>query len=1039
MPEAGCGSQPAHDLSQIKAKRYLYATIDMRKFTRLRRRTDRIQRHRMSNPICKELHVKLDCPMSNANNPETGNAANLILDSTKSRHMQEKLERCQPPLRFAAQLRIHLRQSSLRTQIGLAAGLFLILILVSQALLLFSAARDELKQSLSGQLEVLVNQVATELDDKVLMRVAFLEAMARKFPQSALQNVSEAERYFRDSAILSILIDDLYLFSAEGSLLVDWPIAPGRRGLDMTDRDYIQGVIHKGQTTVSKPIMGRATKQPMVVIAVPIRNAEGKLMGILGGVVNLQKSRLLEPLSTTRVGQTGYFYLVGPERLTIMHPDRTKILKPITALGMNPALDRALNENFEGTVEGVDSRGIKGLFSFKRLPHTGWVLAAVLPSSEALAAVNKLRLRVTLLTALSLILTIAVIMLIVRRFTRPLELLTDFLESTRTLSHPPALVHSCKETDRLSDAFSNFVVQQKITQEKLSIATQRAEAANADLRIAAIAFESQEGMFITDAENVILRINQAFTDITGYTTAEAVGQTPDLFGSGRHDAKFFAAMYDSLQRSRAWQGEIWNHRKNGEIHPVWLTITAVIDSEGALTHYVSTLTDISQRKAAEKEIQYLAFYDPLTRLPNRRLLIDRVQQALASSARSERTGALLFIDLDNFKMLNDTLGHDKGDLLLQQVAQRLSTCVREGDSIARIGGDEFVLVLEDLSKDTNEAATQAEAIGEKILAALYHPYDLAGHEYHNTPSIGVTLFENHKNSIDELMKHADLAMYEAKKAGGNTLRFFDPQMQATITGRAVLEKDLREALQEGQLLVYYQPQVDATGRITGMEALVRWQHPQRGLVSPADFIPLAEETGLILPIGQWVLKTACNQLLAWATKPGRSHLTVAVNVSARQFRQPDFVEQVLAVLDRSGANPQKLKLELTESLLLENVEEVITKMTALKARGISFSLDDFGTGYSSLSYLKRLPLDQLKIDQSFVRDLLTDPNDAAIARTIVALAQSLGLSVIAEGVETEAQRDCLATQGCRAYQGYLFGRPMPLADFELLLLQPAEI
>ncbi len=936
-------------------------------------------------------------------------------------------------LKFASQAGIKVRQFSLRTQIGLATGLVLSLILLTQAVLLFSAARDELKQSLSGQLEVLVSRVAAELDEKVFLRVAILEGMANKFPLNSLNNDAEVERYFRDSPNLYTLFDDYYLFSPEGILRVDWPRVPGRRGLDMAERDYIQGVIKQGGTTLSKPILGKATQQPIIVISAPVRDAKGRLVGILGGVVNLQRSRLLEPLSTTRVGKTGYFYLVGPERLTIMHPDRNRVLKPITAPGVNPDLDRALDEGFEGTAEGVNSSGLQGLFSFKWLPDSGWVLAAVLPSSEAFVAVDQLRLRVALLTIVSLILAIAVIALIVRHLTRPLEILTGFLRSTRTLAPLPPLVHSCRETERLSDAFSQFFSQQKITQEELSVATRRAEAANADLRIAAIAFEAQEGMFITDARNVILRINRAFTEITGYSSEEAIGQTPSLLSSGRHDAKFYKEMRDSIQRSKAWQGEIWNRRKSGEIYPEWLTITAVTDSAGGLTHYVSTLTDISQRKAAEEQIEYLAFYDPLTRLPNRRLLVDRLQQALASSARNNRTGALLFIDLDNFKILNDTLGHDKGDLLLQQVAQRLSACVREGDSVARLGGDEFVLVLEDLSENINEAANQAETVGEKILAALNQSFDLAGHSYHNTPSMGVTLFVGHQSSIDDLMKYADLAMYEAKKAGRNTLRFFDPEMQATISTRAALEKDLREGLSARQFMLYYQPQVGAAGNITGTEALIRWQHPQRGVVSPATFIPLAEETGLILPLGAWVLETACQQLVAWATKPACAHLSIAVNVSARQFRQPDFVEQVLAVLDRCGANPHQLKLELTESLLLDDVEEMIAKMSALKTRGIGFSLDDFGTGYSSLSYLKRLPLDQLKIDQSFVRDLLTDPNDVAIAHTIVALAQSLGLSVIAEGVETEAQQDCLAVQGCLAYQGYLFSRPLPVSDFERLL------
>ena len=396
-------------------------------------------------------------------------------------------------------------------------------------------------------------------------------------------------------------------------------------------------------------------------------------------------------------------------------------------------------------------------------------------------------------------------------------------------------------------------------------------------------------------------------------------------------------------------------------------------------------------------------------------------------------GALLFIDLDNFKTLNDTLGHDVGDRLLQQVAQRLVTCVRECDTVARLGGDEFVIMLEDLSETPLEATAQTDTVGHKILAALNQPYALGAQPYHCTASLGATLFSEQQNSIDDLMKCADLAMYEAKAAGRNTLRFFDPQMQADVTTRATLEADLRRGLQAHEFCLYYQCQVDEAGRVTGVEALVRWQHPARGLISPADFIGLAEETGLILPLGYWVLKAACQQLVAWTGQPDKAHLSIAVNVSAVQFRQSDFVEQVLAVIQRSGANPKKLKLELTESLLLDNVEDIIAKMNVLKSRGIGFALDDFGTGYSSLSYLKRLPLDQLKIDQTFVGDLLTDPNDAVIARTIVALGQSLGLSVMAEGVETQAQQDCLALQGCSAYQGYLFSRPLPLDKFEAFL------
>jgi diguanylate cyclase (GGDEF)-like protein/PAS domain S-box-containing protein len=564
----------------------------------------------------------------------------------------------------------------------------------------------------------------------------------------------------------------------------------------------------------------------------------------------------------------------------------------------------------------------------------------------------------------------------------------------------------------------------------LGVATsvEERKQAEASLRVAAIAFESQEGMMITDAKGVIVRVNQAFVRLTGYSAEEAIGQTPALFKSGRHDDAYYQRMWAALKEHGYWQGEIWNRRKNGKIYAEMLTISSVVAPDGSVSNYIGTFSDISRNTEAEAEIHRLAFYDPLTQLPNRRLLLDRLQQAITASARNGREGALLFIDLDNFKTLNDTLGHDKGDLLLQQVAQRLSASVREGDTVARLGGDEFVVMLEGLDVSPEEAAPQAQSVGEKILVALNEPYLLGNHKHHSTPSIGVTLFDGNQVTVDELLKRADFAMYQSKAAGRNTLRFFDPQMQAAVTARAGLEEELRHGLSEDQFLLYYQPQVDGTGRLTGVEALVRWQHPRRGMVPPGEFIPLAEDSGLILPLGHWVLRTACGQLAVWASRPETAHLVVAVNVSARQFKLPNFVEEVMAILDSTGARPPQLKLELTESMLLSDVEDIITKMTELKANGVGFSLDDFGTGYSSLTYLKRLPLDQLKIDQSFVRDVLTDPNDAAIAKAIITLGQSLGLAVIAEGVETEGQRDFLASHGCNAYQGYLFGRPCPAVD-----------
>jgi diguanylate cyclase (GGDEF)-like protein/PAS domain S-box-containing protein len=560
--------------------------------------------------------------------------------------------------------------------------------------------------------------------------------------------------------------------------------------------------------------------------------------------------------------------------------------------------------------------------------------------------------------------------------------------------------------------------------------TKRVEA---ELRIAATAFESQEGMMVTDASNHILRVNQSFTRITGYTPEEVIGKDPKLLSSGNHDSEFFHELWRTLHESDYWEGEIWNRRKNGELFPEHLTITAVRGEGGAVTHYVGTLTDITVSKAAADEIKNLAFYDPLTRLPNRRLLIDRLQQATVASTRSGHIGALLFIDLDNFKTLNDTLGHIMGDLLLKLVGERLSACVREGDTVARLGGDEFVVMLEDLSKNELEAAEQTEQVGEKILAALNRPYRLIEHEYRSTPSIGAALFHGQQKSIDELMKQADIAMYQAKKAGRNAFSFFDPEMQEAINARLDIESDLHQSIGLGQLHLYYQIQVSDSNQPLGAEALIRWIHPVRGFVSPAQFIPLAEETGLILPVGLWVLETACAQLGRWQQNQCTRQLSLSINVSAKQFHQSDFVSHVRDAVARNAINPGLLKLELTESMLLENIEDIIDKMTALKEIGVRFSLDDFGTGYSSLQYLKRLPLDQLKIDQSFVRDITLDSSDRAIVRTIIAMAQSLNLSVIAEGVETEPQRQLLLHQGCTSFQGYLFGKPLPISEFEARL------
>ncbi len=464
---------------------------------------------------------------------------------------------------------------------------------------------------------------------------------------------------------------------------------------------------------------------------------------------------------------------------------------------------------------------------------------------------------------------------------------------------------------------------------------------------------------------------------------------------------------------------------NGQSYWISLSGLPIFDADGVFRGYRGVGQNITERKHAEKATETLAFYDPLTGLPNRRLMLNRLGKALESAARHRTQGALLFIDLDNFKLLNDTKGHDTGDALLRQVGQRLSDCVRAIDTVSRLGGDEFVIMLEGLHPDPEQARDQAQAVGDKVLAAFHTPFQVGEHLHTSSPSIGITLFGEQQRGVEELLKQADLAMYQSKSAGRNTFRFFDPDMQVAVSERAQIEADLRLALQQGQLLLHFQPVVDEVANLRGVEALARWQHPRRGLVLPGDFIGVAEHCGLILPLGQLVLQMACARLAEWARDERTAHLYVAVNVSARQLRQNDFVPLVLNTLAHTRAPANRLRLELTESMLLSDVEDTIEKLRVLRAHGVGFSLDDFGTGYSSLSYLKRLPLDQIKIDHSFVRDVLTDPNDASIACTIVTLARCLGLTVVAEGVESEGQKDFLLSHGCRVFQGYLFGRPVP--------------
>ena len=552
-----------------------------------------------------------------------------------------------------------------------------------------------------------------------------------------------------------------------------------------------------------------------------------------------------------------------------------------------------------------------------------------------------------------------------------------------------------------------------------------------ELRIAATAFEMHQGLLVTDEHSQILRVNQMFTEITGYCSDEVLGKQVRLLRSQRHDEAFYHTMRQQLLANGRWQGEVWSRRKNGETYPEWLSVSVVRNHKGQISHFVSSMEDMTERKTAEAQIRGLAFFDPLTSLPNRNLLLERMQHAMDTASDSSRYGAVLLFNVKGFKSVNDLHGRSVGDHMLCQLATRLNNVMYASDTAARLGADQFVVMVENLSSHRQHAAEQAEQYALRLKQILAKPYHIEQLELHRSVSLGITLFKDASDTADKLLQEAEMAMHQAKTSFKEGVRFFDAAMQETISARMRLEEDIQRGLQAQEFIPYFQPQLNDTGQITGAEALARWQHPSRGVLAPGAFIQVAEQAGLVELIDLQMLRQACQQLALWQQQPKTASLILAVNLSASLLYQANFVTTLLAYLSESGADAHCLKLELTESMLLDDVSTAIARMQALRKHGIRFSIDDFGTGYSSLTYLQKLPLSQLKIDQSFVRELTESASNEAIIKAICALAASLQLEVIAEGVETEQQYLKLLELDCRKFQGYLFGRPMPLAEFEL--------
>ncbi|MEI7613850.1 MAG: EAL domain-containing protein [Betaproteobacteria bacterium] len=1035
--------------------------------------------------------------------------------------------------------------NSLKTRITAAN---LTIILVGMWSLSFYATRvlhEDMERQLGEQQFSTVSYVASEINGQLEDRLKTLEQIAQTIDFAMLSHPPALQKSLDQRIGLHAYFNDgIMAYGKDGTAIAVSPTNKERIGVNYLDRDYLIAAIQHGQSSIGRPIVGRIVRAPVIVMAVPIRDAQGSVIGALSGVTNLSLPNFLGRISASRYGKTGGYLIVDAKhRIIITGTDKSRTMEPSPAPGAFPAIDRFL-DGFEGSSVYINPRGIEVLQSSASIPAAGWYIAASLSVEEAFAPIHDMQHRMQLATLFLTLLMGGILWLVLRRQLSPMldtaktlarladqneyplplpitrqdeigQLIGGFNHLLKTLGNRDQALQESEESFR--DLFeknrSVMMFLEPVTGEivdvnaaavayygypreqlvgkpiseintlppaRLAEIRQKAireqqdtfqfphrlasgEVRQVEINLTPVERSGRDLLFsivhdITDrktAEDALRRnedryratfqasqdiisisrlsdgmyidVNQAFLSVMGYERDEVIGHTAGELGFWENPADRISFV-ETLERDTQCRDlQMRFIKKNKEAF--WGLISAVRIELDDTPCILFVIRDTTESKQAEQRIHELAFFDHLTGQPNRWLMLDRLSLAMAASTRSGRYGALLLLDLDNFKALNDTLGHDMGDLLLKQVAQRLVSCVRAEDTVARLGGDEFVVILASLSSEESEAASQAELIGEKIIAALNETFLLNAATYHCTPSIGANLFIGQQTDNDTVLKQADIAMYRSKDEGGNTLRFFDSNMELVIMKRAALEKDLHQAIQKREFVLHYQPQVSG-GQLKGAEALVRWQQPLRGLVSPAEFIPLAEETGLILPLGNWVLEAACTQIAAWSKQPERAHLSVAVNVSAHQFHQDDFVDQVLSILKDTRANPHRLKLELTESMLVSNVDEVIAKMFALKAKGVGFSLDDFGTGYSSLSYLKRLPLDQLKIDQSFVRDVLVDPNDAAIAKTIISLADSLGLGVIAEGVETEAQRDFLSTAGCHTYQGYFFSRPLPIDDFE---------
>lgn len=914
-----------------------------------------------------------------------------------------------------------LLKNSLKSRITLFVLLIFTVSLWTLGYTVSYSLRDDMQRVLGAQQYSMASLMAADISDQIANRELALKRVVQTIEQNNIRSAAELQELLEDLPIFQILFNGgTFVVDQDGQAIASLPASLERIGVNFIDRDYIANTLRDGTTTIGRPVMGRQIKAPIFGMGAPIRNSNGQVIAALAGVINLNESNFMDRIETNYVASSGSYLLVDAlHRVIVTSSDKERLMEMLPGPLVNPVLDKFIG-GFEGSQIFINPRGFEVISGVKYLNNINWYVAVALPTSIAFAPITNMEHRIFIMTLLLTILSAGLTWWVLVKQLSPLQVMANKLSK---LANPestlePLPLRSQDEIGQVISGFNRLLTELSARQHTLKESEERYRTIFRTSPDAVSLTRLKDGKF--------LDINDGYSKTLGWERDQIIGKTSVDIGIwvSLAEREIFLKMLQTHGSCEHLETRFVS--RSGRIIYVLVSAnTLLLNGEDCV---LSVTQDITAKKTASDKIEYLEYFDALTGVANLRLLMQRLNLALEERKNLQYLGALLHIDLDNFKMLNDSFGHDKGDLWLKEVAQRISNTIPEGSFIARIGGDKFAVILSGLSVTHQEAANSAEIVARNILHAIYEPFEINHSEHHSSCCIGIALFDIEQDDGNIVLKHAELAIYQAKKIGRSALQFFDPAMQELVSTRVALEADLRESLKRGDFFLYYQPQINAKNQLVGFEGLIRWHHPTRGLVSPGHFISVAEQCGLLLPLGRWVLETACKQLAFWAHDPTKSHLTISVNVSATQFHEADYVEQVLSILKNTGAPGYRLKLELTESVLVSDIEVLITKMTLLKGYGIGFSLDDFGTGFSSLSYLQRLPLDQLKIDQSFIADIVTSESDAAIAQTIVTLGSSLGLSVIAEGVKTEAQRTRLFELGCTLYQGYLFGKPAPIEE-----------